>query len=818
MELAQTQAVPALEREHAARMLGADAATLEDALAGHADDASDVLTRNGLRLDQAAAAFRALTSGRLAELINAPAGSGKTTTATAMARAWERAGQVVGIAPSQAARNTLAKGIAESYNFAHFLGHLPGRRGARGAVRIGPGTLAVADEASMFSTRDLLDIMRLASHGGKLVIAGDTEQLTAVEHGGGMSLLAHELGYAQLFEPVRFRAQWERDASLRLRAGDASVLTDYADHGRLRCAPLEEILDSAAAAYVARALQGRDVLLVVQDHATRRELNRRVRGELRHLGQVDPGRSAEIADKQRASAGDLVVCTQNDNRQPVGDGQTLSNRHLLQVMRITDDGRLVLRRVLGTDAQTGARRLSDHVFTYGSRDRFEPGYAVTKHCAQSRTVRSGMEVITGSEDRQGAYVGLSRGDGREPGLRRDPVTEDRRPATGSRPAPELDRRRRLEAEHQAVAPVHDAGEDALDEGMAVLADVLERDGAELSALEYQQRQLSNADHLGILHAMWQAETWQARSQRYRDMVTAELPPGYDGELSHRPAGCTARCAAPSWPAWTRPRSCATRSARAACRQPGCGQRHRRADPQGRRVAVPLPPLPWAEQVPEIADPETPAVPERPGRGHGRAAGPDRRARRRRRAALGDGGARPGAAAPAGPPCLAGPRGGDRGLPRDVRVRPPVRTDRAGADRRRVAGQARDVARRVPCARARRGHRPAGQGGWLALAHARHLRGGDGLGAQVRRRSARVWSAASAEDAALAATSSDAEADVRPRDDASAERHRQRAAESRTREAGYRLRSSSWRGPTPSGTSTSRRPSRSGAWPWPRTPN
>jgi hypothetical protein len=38
-----------------------------------------------------------------------------------------------------------------------------------------------------------------------------------------MSLLAGRLGYVRLAEPVRFRAGWERAASLRLRDGDGAV-------------------------------------------------------------------------------------------------------------------------------------------------------------------------------------------------------------------------------------------------------------------------------------------------------------------------------------------------------------------------------------------------------------------------------------------------------------------------------------------------------------------------------------------------------------------------------------------------------------------
>ena len=142
---------------------------------------------------------------------------------------------MIGITASQSARNTLAAGIPVSYNTAQFLGHLPGQRGARGPVAISPGTLLSVDETSMISGPELADLISLAeATGSKVILAGDTAQLQAVENGGGMSLLADQLGYVQLAEPVRFRAGWEQAASLRLRAGDASVLAEYDQHGRIQ--------------------------------------------------------------------------------------------------------------------------------------------------------------------------------------------------------------------------------------------------------------------------------------------------------------------------------------------------------------------------------------------------------------------------------------------------------------------------------------------------------------------------------------------------------------------------------------------------------
>ena len=193
---------PRVTRAQAAHALGADPARLEDALAGRAHDAreaqdardaQDTRTGSGLREDQAAAALAVLTDGRLVSVINAPAGSGKTRVLAEAARIWAEAGlgPVIGITPSQSARNTLAAGVPVSYNAAQFLGHLPGRRGARGPVPIGPGTLLVIDEASMLSGPDLADLIAYAkARGAKIILAGDISQLQAVENGGGMSLLA----------------------------------------------------------------------------------------------------------------------------------------------------------------------------------------------------------------------------------------------------------------------------------------------------------------------------------------------------------------------------------------------------------------------------------------------------------------------------------------------------------------------------------------------------------------------------------------------------------------------------------------------------
>ena len=558
LALARATGAPRMTRADAARALGADLAQLEAALAGRAPDAQDPRgaqdapsrrTRTGLREDQAAAALAVLTDGRRVSVINAPAGSGKTWVLAAAGRAWVAAGlgRVIGITPSQSARNTLAAGVPVSYNTAQFLGHLPGRRGARGPVQLQPGDLVLIDEASMVSNPDMADVVaQAASAGAKVILAGDTQQLQAVENGGGMSLLADALGYAQLTEPVRFRAAWEQAASLRLRAGDTSVLAEYDQHGRIYGGKPEQMMDAAA-----------------------------------------------------ASAGDLIICTRNDHRVQAGEpGRALANGDLLRIEAVTADG-LLVRRALDADPATGQRRWTDRHFVFNVCQDAELGYAITDHAAQSRTVTAGLAVITGTEDRQHGYVALSRGT--ETNLAyvftHSPKTAD--PAPGPRSAPEIARYDR----HASTPSGPPAPAATPAEALTVLAGVLDRDGQQQSATRTHNQALADVDHLAILHAIWTAETTPARDQHYRNLLMNALPPGYRREPGHQVKWLWRTLRAAELAGLDPARALAD----AVAERDLAGSRDIAAvlDARIRHRAgglVPLPARPWLEQVPVIADP------------------------------------------------------------------------------------------------------------------------------------------------------------------------------------------------------------------------
>jgi hypothetical protein len=187
------------------------------------------------------------------------------------------------------------------------------------------------------------------------------------------------------------------------------MLADYDQHGRIIGGDPEQMMDAAAAAYVALATGGTGTLLMAADHTLRRELSRRIRDELIGLGIVQPGPAVRIADGVHASPGDLIICTRNDHTVEAGEpGRMLANGDLLRIYAVTPSD-LIVRRALGADPRTGQRRWTERTFVYAHYAEAELGYAVTDHVAQGRTVHTGLAVISGTEDRQHAYVALSRG-------------------------------------------------------------------------------------------------------------------------------------------------------------------------------------------------------------------------------------------------------------------------------------------------------------------------------------------------------------------------------------------------------------------------
>ncbi|HEX5813050.1 MAG TPA: AAA family ATPase, partial [Pseudonocardia sp.] len=364
------------------------------------------LAASGLGPDQVAAVAGIVSSGRAGDVLIGPAGTGKSYTLAALAQVWEQrvGGRVLGLATTEIAARNLAEDGVAAMNTARFLAlYGSGPDGVPARERVGGGDLYVIDEAGMSGTTELAQICDIIAAGGKIVYTGDHGQLTSIGAGGMLALLAADNGAHELAQVHRFNHDWEKQASLRLRAGDTSVIPDYEDRGRLQAGTREQMQAAAVRAWLADTLAGKESLLIVGSNADAAQLSREIRKELIRYGRVAPEALTELgtrADRVGVSIGDVVQARQVDRSIRVDGGGIVANRATYTVLGLDEDGALRVRGARGEIAHLPAAYVENHLTL---------AYASTVHAAQSRTVETSHALLDEAAAREAAYVALSRG-------------------------------------------------------------------------------------------------------------------------------------------------------------------------------------------------------------------------------------------------------------------------------------------------------------------------------------------------------------------------------------------------------------------------
>jgi conjugative relaxase-like TrwC/TraI family protein len=359
------------------------------------------ITEAGLGADQASAVRAVTQDGDTVICVVGSAGTGKSRTMGAAARAWQVSGVPVrGLAVSAVAAGVLQTeaGIpSETVAKLLFEHDRPG--GPDTQWRLHRGEVVVVDEAAMVASRDLARLTQLAAEAqAKLVLVGDHAQLGAVEAGGLFRLLA-DTGAVELSGVRRFSHDWERHASLRLRARDPAVIATYDQHGRIRGCDRLEALDAAYTAWVDARAVGQSVVVCASDHATVDATSCRIRAHRVAAGQVEPG--GVHAGGHVVGVGDEIVTTRNDRRLMTsasawvrnGDRWTITHRHpdgSLTVSHLGGHGRVVLP--------------ADYV-----NQDVALAYALTVHKAQGVTVDRAVLVADEATTAEALYVGVTRG-------------------------------------------------------------------------------------------------------------------------------------------------------------------------------------------------------------------------------------------------------------------------------------------------------------------------------------------------------------------------------------------------------------------------
>ncbi len=266
---------------------------------------------------------------------------------------------------------------------------------------LSPGRLVIVDEASMAATADLDTITTYAREAGaKLLLVGDWAQLSPVGAGGAFRLLAADRDDTPTLHDVRrFRHEWERTASVQLRAGDPVAIDTYTAQGRVEGGDRESMLDLLHHAWAADVRAGRTSLMVASDAQTVTDLNDRARAHRIRTGDVT-STGVQLASGSTAGVGDLVVTRRNHRRLTTGRSW-VKNGDPWTVTAIHPDGALDATRTDGRGRATlPAAYVARHV---------DLGYATTAHRAQGRTVDTAHAYVTTTTLREPLYVMATRG-------------------------------------------------------------------------------------------------------------------------------------------------------------------------------------------------------------------------------------------------------------------------------------------------------------------------------------------------------------------------------------------------------------------------
>jgi ATP-dependent exoDNAse (exonuclease V) alpha subunit len=268
-----------------------------------------------------------------------------------------------------------------------------------------PGQALIVDEAGMVGTRDLTRLADLVDRAhGKLVLVGDTQQLSEIDAGGAFRALVAAQDGVELTEVTRQRDPAARRQLELIRAGEGgAALAALRDAGNLVLSPTAE---HTRATIVAdrhhshqRAARDGPAFMVAKRNTDVRDLNHRARDALMDNGQL--GDRAVVLGGRELREGERVVAGINDRRIGVRNGTTGTLQHIDH-----DTRTLHVRADRGADLKIPFNYADGR--TAQGRPHLDYAYALTVHRAQGDTWSAAHYL--GGEDtyRQEAYTALSR--------------------------------------------------------------------------------------------------------------------------------------------------------------------------------------------------------------------------------------------------------------------------------------------------------------------------------------------------------------------------------------------------------------------------
>lgn len=331
------------------------------------------------------------------------AGTGKGVVLSAAARAWQLEGyEVIGTAVAGATAQRLKDDTRLDRSHTAD-GLINGAKKDR--IELGPKSVVIMDEAGMADTERLHQLTKLtAQRRSKLVLAGDSAQLSPIGAGGLFDALEGRVPSAQLTEVHRAHHDWERRAWEQIRAGQPGpALAQYRAHDRLH---IHDSRAEAAEAMVENwdkarrdAPGGRAVMITDASNKERDQINAMIQERRSAAGELGSHRIELPGKPYGLAAGDEVIFT--------GQFQVPDQRRV-------ENG--ITGTVLDTDCHKDRVTIETHerepreveVDTTKFND-LSLSYAVHVHKGQGMTAETSGVLMGGWQtDKESAYVALSR--------------------------------------------------------------------------------------------------------------------------------------------------------------------------------------------------------------------------------------------------------------------------------------------------------------------------------------------------------------------------------------------------------------------------
>ena len=340
--------------------------------------------------------------GGITQLIGR-AGTGKGVVLSAASRAWQREGyEVIGTAVAGATAQRLKDdaSLDRAFTTDGLCNSVEDDR-----IHLGPRTVVVMDEAGMADTERLSRLAEVTAQShSKLVLVGDSAQLSPIGAGGLFEALRDRVPSAELTEVHRANHEWERRAWEQVRNGEPGpALASYQAHDRFH---VHDTRAQAAEAMVSdwdearRSLPaGKSVMITDASNAERDQINAMAQERRAQAGELGSHRVELPGKPYGLRAGDEVIFSAQFHSFGQKRIENGISGTVVDAARDRDRVMIETHEREPREVEVDTDRFSD----------LSLSYAVHVYKAQGITAEA-SGILTGGwqTDREHAYVALSR--------------------------------------------------------------------------------------------------------------------------------------------------------------------------------------------------------------------------------------------------------------------------------------------------------------------------------------------------------------------------------------------------------------------------